>query len=87
LYSHAGRQISGFAYPYYTAGLFTNAVQYGIVPPEESGARPERKRDMCISFAAMSQKEHLEHPVSGLDCPDTVSARSYKAKQPGSMIS
>jgi hypothetical protein len=42
---------------------------------------------MFLFRFARSNKEHKEKPVSGKDCPDALSARSYKAKLPGNMIS
>ena len=49
--------------------------------------RPERKRDMFMVRFALSYKDHLEKPVSGVDCPDALSAHAYKAKQLGNMLS
>ena len=36
---------------------------------------------------ALSYKGHMEKPVSGMDCPDALSVRAYKAKQLGNRIS
>ncbi len=34
-----------------------------------------------FGFCFALSKEHLERPVSGMDCPDALSARFRKAKQ------
>jgi hypothetical protein len=57
------------------------------IAPRDLGADPERKRNMFVFCMALSHKEHQEKPVSGKDCPDALSVRSYKAKQRGNTIS
>ena len=42
---------------------------------------------MFMVWFALAYKDHMERPVSGVDCPDALSARAYKAKQLGNMLS
>lgn len=41
---------------------------------------------LTVCFAR-SLKDHMERPVSGLDCPDALFARAYKAKQSENLLS